>query len=580
MAADLTQSFVGKHVEKMVLAAAALIFVVSLVWFVFMREPQGRDLVQVEGLVEGVAARAYKPTIVDALTKEERVWLGIDKSVTTAAQFAQALNGLPATWDAVAKMVEGMPEIVVKEVIAEEVNPPQQILAVEDVHTVWGRGVTSDSVEMALAKVEVKAGTLSDIVWAGSVGTFNLTEQLRQYALPRKFISPQSPVTITKVELRRRERQPDGAWSDWKAVPASVPAEVADALPTLPADPDDKLAVRAWGVGAMKAQAEIRHPPFYQLVLADPEGKTVESGAGPIDNVAKPDPAVLETAEEPPADAKADDRKKPATPKRETETNKTGEDLPRSPWDIKETSTKKPKKTGTEPEEQTTAPADVYATVWVNDATVQPGKTYQYQMRLAVLNPVWSLPEVKDATARWTLELAGPWSDMGEEVTIPGLVQFYFVGTFGGRVNLELHRWIHGQWIVVPSAPTLLGAPVSYTKKRHRIEIGGPKRGKPEEIIKDVDLSPQALIVDVIKGFPYKPQGGNRSISTNVLVYADGRGAVRERIEWEDRQRAAEARMRRKEAAAAVPETRRTRTKPSSTRPKKTPPRSSTRKPR
>ena len=132
MAADLTQSFVGKHVEKMVLAAAALIFVVSLVWFVFMREPQGRDLVQVEGLVEGVAARAYKPTIVDALTKEERVRLGIDKSVTTAAQFAQALNGLPATWDAVAKMVEGMPEIVVKEVIAEEVNPPQQILAVED----------------------------------------------------------------------------------------------------------------------------------------------------------------------------------------------------------------------------------------------------------------------------------------------------------------------------------------------------------------------------------------------------------------------------------------------------------------
>ena len=189
-------------------------------------------------------------------------------------------------------------------------------------------------------------------------------------------------------------------------------------------------------------------------------------------------------------------------------------------------------------------------------------------MRLAVLNPIWSVPGVKDDQARWTLEFPGPWSEPGEEVTIPGIVQFYFVGTFGRRVNLELHRWIHGQWVIVPSVPTLLGAPVVFTRRRARIVVPGAK----EEVTKDVDLSPQALVVDIVKGFPYKPRGGNRLIPTNVLVYADGRGSLRERIEWEDRQKAAEDRVRRKEVAPPTDTRRKPPKRTTAPRTKRTPP--------
>jgi len=300
-------------------------------------------------------------------------------------------------------------------------------------------------------------------------------------------------------------------------------------------------AVRAWGGGLIKAQAEVRRMPFYELLVTDPEGKTVEAEAGPIGGVANPDPSVFAEKEPAkPAGENASAERKPTSAKEET-ASKTAADAAASPWLVTPTR-RKPTKPEPTPGEETAATEHVYATVWANDGTVQPGKTYQYQMRVAVLNPVWSRLEVKDEQARWALQFEGPWSEPGEEVAIPGLVAFYFVGTFGQRVNLELHRWIHGQWIMIPSVPTLLGAPVFYTK-RVPISVGG------EEITKEVDLSPQMLVVDVVKGFPYKPAGGNRSISTNVLVYADARGSVRERIEWEDRTRATKDRRRRKEAA-------------------------------
>lgn len=538
MAADLMQSFIGKHVEKAVLAAAVLVFLGAVVWFGVMREPQGRLRSEVARLVDEVKKKAANPTLPDALDPQEQVALGIDKSATTVAQFEKALNGLPAEWVAVAKMVEAMPKQSAAVVIVEQCQAPERILAVQDLRTVWGRGVTKDEVAMALAKLQTKSGALSDIVWAGCVGRFDLTEQLAIYMDGNAPVS-KNPVTITKVELRRRQRKPDGGWSDWTAIPVAAPPEVVEKLSTLPADPRDKRAVIAWGGALMKAQAEVRRMPFYELVAEDPEGKTVEAEAGPIDGVAQPDPAAIRK-KEPGKPAEEKDSGKTTTP---TKVKETAEDSGKSPWDITPVGGKpkieKPKPT------EAAATEHVYATVWANDATVQPGETYQYQMRLAVLNPVWSVPGVKHEQARWALEIPGPWSEPGEEVTVPDIVQFYFVGTFGRRVNLELHRWIHGQWVTVPSVPTLLGAPVVFTRRRARIVVPGAK----EEVTKDVDLSPQILVVDVVKGFPYKPRGGNRLIHTNVLVYADGRGSLHERIAWEDQQRGPRDRVRRKEAA-------------------------------
>lgn len=122
MAADLMQSFIGKHVEKAVLAAAGLVFLGSVVWFGVMREPQDRVRGQVKRLVDEVKAKT--PTLDDALTKDERVSLGIDSAVGTASQFGKMLNGLPAEWDAVARMVEAPPKQSEAVVIVEQCRVP------------------------------------------------------------------------------------------------------------------------------------------------------------------------------------------------------------------------------------------------------------------------------------------------------------------------------------------------------------------------------------------------------------------------------------------------------------------------
>lgn len=526
MAADLTQSFVGKHVEKIALAVAVAVFLGAFVWFIGMREPQGNVRRDVARLVDDIRKKTEAPQLADALSKEELVSLGIGHPATTVAEFEKDLNGLPGPWNAVASMVpdELGPRKAVVVGPREDVMPPERILAVEEVQACFGRGVTADEVPMPLAKLEVKGGTLSDVVWAGCVGKFDLTAQLDVFTAGN---APLQPIIISKVELQRRDLKPDGEWSDWAAVPPAVPLAVAQELPRFPADLREKRTVGAWYLGLTKAQVAIRRMPFYDLVAVDGEGSTVETlaGAGATDEALQPD--LTPPKEEKPKTPA--DKNEPAkeTPARAVPKPKPAEPG-KSPWELIEPTEKKPEVVE-EPEEEPSA-EHVYATVWANDATVLPGRTYQYRMRVGMASPVYSLPGVKDEEARWTPEYVGQWSEPTEEVAVPEVVQFYFVGTFGQKINLELHRWIHGQWIIVPSAPSNVGAPVVFTKKRTRIDVPGAKETK--EV--DVDLSPQVLLVDVIKGFPYQ-EGGNRPIRTNVLVFADAQGRLGQRVEWADR---------------------------------------------
>ncbi|HUU09259.1 MAG TPA: hypothetical protein VM431_01820 [Phycisphaerae bacterium] len=561
MAADLTQSFVLKHVEKIALAVAVAVFVGAFAWFIVMREPQGNVRRDVARLVGDIRQKSEAPQLADALSKEEIVSLGIGHRATTVAEFEKELNGLPGTWNAVASMVPGQigPRTVVVVGPQEDVTPPERILAVEEVQACFGRGVTSDEVPTPLAKLEVKDGALSDVVWAGCVGKFDLTAQLDVFTAGN---APLQPIIISKVELQRRDLKSDGEWADWAAVPPAVSLAVAQELPRFPADPREKRTVGAWYAGLTKAQIAIRRMPFYGLVAVDGEGSTVEilAGAGAGDEALQPDLT-------PPKEEKPD-KKEPAkvTPARAAPKPKTAEPG-KSPWELIEPAEKVPEAVEV-PDEEVSA-EHVYATVWANDATVLPGRTYQYRMRVGVASPVYSLPGVKDEEARWTPEYVGQWSEPTEEVSVPEVVQFYFVGTFGQRINLELHRWIHGQWIIVPSAPSNVGAPVVYVKKRTRIAVPGSK----DSTEVDADLSPQVLLVDVIKGFPYQ-EGGNRPIRTNVLVFSDAQGRLGQRIEWADRKESTIARISRMAADSTPTKASGRTTKPSTTRtpPKKRPP--------
>jgi hypothetical protein len=436
-----------------------------------------------------------------------------------------------------------------QEIIVGPVQPKTlpKVVPIEDLEVAVGRGTTSEPVPNPLAKLAASRGTLYDVAWAGVVGRMDLTEQLDVCLAGR---ADYQPVLISKVELQRRELKPDGTWSEWQAVPPSAPKAVLDKLPKFPANPQDKRAVGEWGSGIFTRQADVRRLPFYPLLASDPEGQTVRALVGPIQGVEQPPPPQPPAKEEPPAAKGAEGAPAaPAAPAAEAPPpppKAAGANLP--PW-FQQPSTKEAEKAaeGLKAVTPAVAAKHVMATLWVVDGGVEPGKTYQYQMRPSIVNPIYGTRDAVDDKARWTLEITGEWSKSSKEVTIPPVNQFFFVGSFGGKPNLELHRWIFSQWVIVPSAQASIGAPVLYVKPRTKIRVPG---GGTETKEVDVDLSPGVLLVDIIRNFRYRPEGNPQAIATNTLVYAESQGRLSQRIEWLDRQA---ANMARKGREAVIP---------------------------
>ena len=537
MAADLTQSFMGKHFEKIVLLAAVVICAVTLVLFVFGRQDQGTLRGQVDRTLIDIKSKAKETDLdkVKALSADERIRLGINQPPRTAEAFKEDLAALGPPWQATPKMA-----MVLTPTSAGPAPPPAPtapaVQPVEQVNVVVGRGVTTEAFPTPLAKLDVRTTTsYCDIAWATCVGQVNLTEQLRAYDASN--IGWQA-IFVSRVDLQRRELKPDGTWAEWKPVAPYVPAtlKTKTKMVPMPTNPQDRKAVGEWGAYVYKQQADIRRIPMPVLVAVDPEGKTAQAVVGNITAVEQPSlvrPAAPAPEGEP---AAAPTAPAPAT------APPTGAGLGGPDWLLQ----LQPGVTKGAPGPGAVAPPpgaqDVYATVWANDLTVEPGKTYQYQMRVSILSPIYLNARVKDEKTRWALEFTGAWSDAGDAVSIPPLVEFFFIGSSAGKANLEMHRWIHGQWVIVPSAASVLGAPVVYTKSRVQLKVPG---NVGQTATKDVELIPNVLLLDVIRGFPYLPAGRNNRITTSLLVYSDAQGKVNQRIEWEDRDKGAKARADR-----------------------------------
>jgi hypothetical protein len=554
MAADITQTFAGKHIEKVVVAVAAVVFIGAIAWFIGLREPQEDVLRNVESAVQRLEARTQETvTLKDALTPDEQVALGIDRPGTTVADLQEAVGGMPPPYQVAMKIVS--PSYGQKEVVKarEKQYAPAEVLPPEEMQVAVGYGVTDYDVPRPMAQLQADEITYNDIAWASCVAKFDLTQQLDIWVEPylkdnrTPPINKTSPITITRVEVRRRQILPDGTATDWEGITPSVPAEIAAKLPSFPEDNKNKPMVGQWYQGLVKAQAEIRRLPFYTIVAIG-SGQTAADLAEGVTGVKQPNVSRYDERARAAAPAPKPEEAPAEAPGAEVAAAPEPAPAGASPWEMITRPERRPTEAGIEAAVPTER-EHVYATVWANDATVLPGKTYQYQMRVAILNPVWSLPDVEPADQRWTLEFVGPWSDPTVPLTVPELMEFYFVGTFGNRVNLELHQWMHGQWIIVPSAPSYVGAPVVYEKRAQRLVVPG----KGDTVVKDIVMRPDAMLVDVIRNFPYQPGGRNRPIDTNVLVFSDRQGNVGRRIEWEDQERARDHRIKRKEAPAPRP---------------------------
>ncbi|MCX5648987.1 MAG: hypothetical protein NTX40_07820 [Planctomycetota bacterium] len=538
MATDLRESWWGRHFEKVVVLATGLVFIASVVLWVVLRESRVEKREVIRRLIQQIGGRD-EDTIEKVLPEEEQRQLGLTKLPLTVAEFKRRLAQRPPKWPE-GDFVWGIPTTGPPPLPVEKVvTPPKQILAVEEVQTAAGRGVTPEAVSHPMEKMAEQG--LSDVAWVSCVGKFNLDLQLEQYLAGR--VEPQ-PIVITRVEMSRRERKPDGAWSDWEAVTGQGAKAAIDKLPRRPENSRDSRAVIAWARGLLAVQEEVRRIPFVVLVARDAEGKWVHDIAGDVKGVEQPSLRVPAGAGAPATPAAPGLSPEAAVP------SGAGPAAPAAPtsaawWLTEPTGPVAPTPAGptlTGPVE----PQYTYAKVWAHDLSVRPGRTYQYRMRVTVFNPVYSHPDCGDEQAKWTPERVGEWSEPSVAVTIPRLVYFYFVGVSGDRANLELHRWIHGQWVIVRSVSCRVGTPVVCSKL---VPIKVPGSGK--DVTETVDLSPGVLLVDMIRGFPYTPTG-MKAIPTNVMVFSDTQGNLGQRIDWEDKKEANQRRQEREAAAPAV----------------------------
>ena len=517
MAADLTQSFWGKHFEKIVVAAAGVIFIAALVFFVVNRTPQVTVRTDVEKMVDNLQKVKTAPKLKEVLGDEAEK-LGIDQPPLTTKKYDEELNGLAKLppWNPAFDFVSPWGPTQTGPTTAAVARAPK-VVPVADVVTFWGRGTTAEKVDNAVFKLDRPA--LSDIVWAGCVGQVDLTAQQEEFL---NADAPVVPIFVSKIEMQRREMKLDGTWSEWKSVTPALATAVAAKWPKTPANPRDIRLVQQWAGSLRTMQASIRHMPFYTLVGMDKEGKLATSVAPPSTGLEQPEPPPKKVEPAAPAAPAG----QPAEPAVEPDVSIWNQPVGGGGTAIPA------------PVREAAPPKRIIAPVWAYDATVEPGKTYQYQMRIAIGSPIYGQKNA-DSKARLELEFVGPWSDPSPQVTIPPLVNFYFVGTSGAKANVELQRWILSQWVRVSSCPTSLGAPISYVKPQKLELPGSPGKMTTDNI--RVDLTPGIIVVDMLSRFPYQPEGNNRAIPANVMIYVDSAGRLGDRIDWEDKKEAANA---------------------------------------
>ena len=132
---------------------------------------------------------------------------------------------------------------------------------------------------------------------------------------------------------------------------------------------------------------------------------------------------------------------------------------------------------------QTARPANADVPLTFYDTSVTPGKTYRYEMRVELVNPVYKvgfhLTDPSIVNRPW---LASEWSDPSQPVHVSANLYFYLISSqiFNNQVDFRIFKWIHGVWAVT-SEYVSPGQPIGNTQS---IPMVDPQTGnlKPTEI--------------------------------------------------------------------------------------------------
>jgi hypothetical protein len=102
---------------------------------------------------------------------------------------------------------------------------------------------------------------------------------------------------------------------------------------------------------------------------------------------------------------------------------------------------------------------------WTHDLTAQPGKTYRYTVRYAILNPVWQQTTAAPEKLTKQFALMSPNSQPSDEVQIPLRMEFFVrvITPKTSTAQLDLFTWKEGGW-TVQAITVVPGDPIGDSK--------------------------------------------------------------------------------------------------------------------
>ena len=150
------------------------------------------------------------------------------------------------------------------------------------------------------------------------------------------------------------------------------------------------------------------------------------------------------------------------------------------------------------------------------------GRTFRYRVRIRFLNPMVGLPaeqiDKKHPEEALMVELAGPWSDPTDAITLPTVTRYFLLGGFRDQANFALFRWYLGSWHRAKSVAFLVGDVLQHQAAE---EVSTPRlKGDPEKL-------PRRVPVDYATGMTLVD-------AYNVTVFYQGvRRTARKAVLWD-----------------------------------------------
>jgi hypothetical protein len=302
-------------------------------------------------------------------------------------------------------------------------------------------------------EVEEKIESREGFRWVEICAPFPHAEQLVEFVKALQEPVQQTKLYYQSVQVQRRELTPSLTWSEWKDVDVKQQFDIIQSA--LNFTPDTSLAILpglAMGVPDMIVAQ--------RLYMHKQEGTNIGKLYSKVEK-AKYLPEIINplAAEERKARERQIDNERNfmIDKKKKKEEKQEPVFLPEGGGKKMEfQDPNKRKETGSNHANIKTA----LIRYW--DFTVEPGRRYQYRLRVVVWNPNYKRQDVSESALSERLLLEGPWSEPSDEILVDADNHWYVAdhskpsakSRSASEVNLEVHHWHRdmGEWLVTTFA--------------------------------------------------------------------------------------------------------------------------------